>query len=333
MNPMSEIDARSNLTANNQFELFLFRLGVSQSAVDDVTASEELYGINVFKVREIIAMPEITTVAEAGPHILGVVNIRGQIITVIDLPSAVGCVPRTGLNILIITEFARTTQAFAVESVDEIVRLDWNQVLPADLIAHGKTVSSIARLDGNTDNARLAQVLDVEQILRDVCPSRHADVDPQKIGMSVQLTGDAVILAADDSALARSLVQQSLDAIGARHVLTKTGKEAWEYLLKTADLAADKGIPVSSLVALVLTDLEMPEMDGFTLTRKIKEDARFNMLPVIVHSSLSGSTNEKHVRSVGADGYVGKFVASELASAIRNALASRTQHHQAVSAV
>ena len=124
---LHEVDERTNLTANNKFELLLFRLGEAPS-----TDHHELFGINVFKVREILVMPTITAVANAHPNVMGVANIRGQIITVIDLPKVVGCTPKKGTSILLITEYARSTQAFAVEDVSEIVRLDWNQVIPAE---------------------------------------------------------------------------------------------------------------------------------------------------------------------------------------------------------
>ena len=115
-----EIDERTNLTSSNKFELLLFRLGA-----DSALGQSELFGINVFKIREIVAMPAITPIVGASPHSLGVVNLRGQVIPVLDLPSIVGCTPKTGLNIMLVTEFARTTQAFAVESVEDIARLDW----------------------------------------------------------------------------------------------------------------------------------------------------------------------------------------------------------------
>lgn len=203
-----EIDERANLTAENKFELFLFRLGQAPES-----ETRELYRINVFKVREIMAMPKITQIAEAHPLMLGVANIRGQIIPVIDLPAAVGCQPTRGLNILIITEFARTTQAFAVEEVDEIVRLEWNQVLSAEGNSGGGTITSIARLDGNVDGSRLAQVLDVEQILRTVQPSSQPDVDPARIGPAVTLRPGTIVLAADDSLLARKMIEQGLTAM------------------------------------------------------------------------------------------------------------------------
>ncbi len=307
-----EVDERTNLTGSNKFELLLFRLGG-----DAVGDRSELFGINVFKVREIVAMPVITAVAGALPHNLGVVNLRGQIIPVIDLPSVVGCKPKTGLNIMLVTEYARSTQGFAVESVEEIVRLDWSQVLSAEASAGGGMVTSIARLDGDREDTRLAQVLDVEQILRLISPVNSKEIDPETIGAKLIIKPGSVILAADDSAVARGLIEQALTAIGAPFIMTKTGKEAWERLQAISAMAQAEGKTIKDKVAMVLTDLEMPEMDGFTLTRNIKQDERFKGLPVVIHSSLTGTTNEEHVKSVGADAYVAKFVAEDLAATIR----------------
>ncbi|MES2017491.1 MAG: chemotaxis protein [Pseudomonadota bacterium] len=312
-----EVDERTNLTGNNKFELLLFRLG-SGGGEDRA----ELYGINVFKVREIVAMPEVTAIAGALPHVLGVVNLRGQIIQVIDLPAVVGCTPKTGLNIILVTEYARTTQAFAVESVEEIVRLNWSDVLSAEASSVGGSVTSIARIDGNIEGTRLAQVLDVEQIMADLAPGSKLLVNGAAIGPKVKLPGDTVILAADDSGVARAMIEASLDAMGAPYIMTKSGKEAWEKLQALAHAAEKEGKSVMDKVALVLTDLEMPEMDGFTLTRHIKQDARFKSLRVVIHSSLTGTTNEAHVKSVGADAYVAKFDAEELAGTLRNVLRS-----------
>ena len=311
-----DIDERTNLTGSNKFELLLFRLGA-----DSALGQSELFGINVFKIREIVAMPAITPIVGATPHSLGVVNLRGQVIPVLDLPSIVGCKPKTGLNIMLVTEYARTTQAFAVESVEDIVRLDWKQVLSAETsgAAHN-LVTSIARLDGNTDGTRLAQVLDVEAILQMVSPSDEHKVDPQKVGAKLKLKPGTIILAADDSFVARSLIEQELHVLQAPFEMVKSGKEAWDRLNALAAAAAAEGKTILDKVSLVLTDLEMPEMDGFTLTRNIKQDARFEGLPVVIHSSLSGSANEDHVRSVGADAYVAKFVAEDLAQTIRDVL-------------
>ena len=312
-----EVDERTNLTGSNKFELLLFRLGGDENG-----ERSELFGINVFKVREIAPMPEVTVIAGSLPNMLGVVNLRGQIIPVIDLPALVGCTPKTGLNIMLVTEFARTTQAFAVESVEDIVRLDWNQVLPAESgVANGR-VTSIARLDTDVGSNRLVQVLDVETILRQMSPEEGEDIDPESLGEKIVLRPGTVILAADDSTVARKLIEQGLHAMGLPFIMTKTGKEAWERLQQIAADANKEGMTARDKVALVLTDLEMPEMDGFTLTRNVKGDSRFFGIPVVIHSSLTGTANETHVKSVGADAYVAKFAADDLSAVIRQVLST-----------
>ena len=309
-----DIEQRVRLAGSNMFELLLFRLGEAPGS-----DQRELYGINVFKVREILAMPTITVVAGAGNEILGVADIRGQIIPVIDLAKVTGCQPRNGPKILLVTEFARTTQGFAVEEVDDIVRLEWNQVLSAEAHSSGKTVTSFARLDGNVDGSRLAQVLDVEQILRDVLPVKEIEINESNTGRVILKPG-AKVLAADDSGVARILIEQSLTAMGVSFIMTKTGQEAWDVLESIQRKAESEGRRAQDDIALVLTDLEMPEMDGFTLTRRIKATAGLQAIPVVIHSSLSGSANEEHVRKVGANAYVSKFVAAELATVMREAL-------------
>jgi len=311
-----EVDERSNLTGTNKFELLLFRLGGDASG-----EHSELFGINVFKIREIVAMPTITKVAGAPGHVLGVVNLRGQIIQVLDLPGIAGVTPKTGLNIMLVTEFARTTQAFAVESVEEIVRLDWSQVMTAEHSSGSGMVTSIARLEPvDGEQARLAQVLDVETILRNLNPDAHSENVEQVVGEKMKLKPGAVILAADDSVVARALIEQGLDAMGLPFVMTKSGKECWDQLNSIAAAAEAEGKTVHDKVALVLTDLEMPEMDGFTLTRNIKQNARFGSMPVVIHSSLSGTTNEEHVKNVRADAYVAKFSAEDLSRTLRTLL-------------
>ena len=309
-----EIDERTNLTSSGKLELLLFRLG--HDALLDRT---ELFGINVFKIREILPMPVITAMAGSHANMMGVVDLRGQILPVINLPAIAGCTPKSGLNILLITEFARTTQAFAVESVEDIVRLDWKQVRSAEGSGASGLVTSIARLDGENSD-RLAQVLDVETILRRVMPPDEEPINSDKIGPSVTIKPGTVILAADDSLVARTMIEDGLTTMGLPYLMCKTGKEAWDQLQAISDKEQAAGRTVHDKIALVLTDLEMPEMDGFTLTRNIKQDPRFSAIPVVIHSSLTGTANEAHVKKVGADAYVAKFVAEDLANALRKAL-------------
>jgi two-component system chemotaxis response regulator CheV len=219
-NFQKEVDERTNLTSSNKFELLLFRLG---SSPDDEQHQSELYGINVFKLREIVPMTTLTKAAGMVPPMLGMINVRGQIIPAIDLAAAVGCEPSTGLNILLITEYARSTQAFAVESVDEIVRLDWNQVMVAEAGASSRYVTSIARLDNDKASNRLALVLDVEQILYEIVPgSREVNIKDEK-AKKFELKPGAVAIVAEDSKVARSLLEQGLKEMSIPAVMHVTG--------------------------------------------------------------------------------------------------------------
>ena len=313
---MQDVDERAKLAGTNKFELLLFRLGT-----DSLSGSREVFGINVFKVREALVMPPVTSMPGAPAHVLGVANIRGQIIPVIDLPAVLGCKSEKK-GFIIVTEYERSVQGFAVEEVEEIVRLDWSKVMSAEAHAVGGLVTSLASM-GEGEDTRLALVLDVERILRDVLPSRVVDADKMAIDMHLNLPEGSLILYADDSSVARSQIEKTLEKMGARFVAAKTGLEAWERLQTLAQEAKTAGYSVRDKVALILTDLEMPQMDGFTLTRRIKEDERFKEIPVIIHSSLSGSANESHAQSVGAEGYVAKFIPQELARAIKHALTSQ----------
>ncbi|KDE33718.1 chemotaxis protein CheV [Kosakonia radicincitans] len=314
-NFQKDIDDRANLTLSNRFELLLFRLGTS---LDSTKA--ELFGINVFKLREIVPMPTFTRPAGMKPPLLGMVNIRDQVIPVIDLAAVAGCKPTTGLNILLITEYARSVQAFAVESVDNITRLDWKQVHTAEKAINGRYITSIACLDDDKDTNNLAMVLDVEQILYDIVPADHdvhGDHVPDK---KFHLKPGSVAIVAEDSKVARAMLEKGLNSMEIPTDMHITGKDAWEKIQLLAQQADSEGIPVSDKIAMVLTDLEMPEMDGFTLTRLIKTDPRLKNIPVVIHSSLSGSANEDHVRKVQADGYVAKFEINELSSVIQEVL-------------
>ena len=316
MSTAKDIEERTNLTSANKFELLLFQLG---SAPGDERA--ELFGINVFKLSEIIPMMPLIKAVGMDPPLLGMINVRGKIIPVIDLPAIVGCTPRTGLNILLITEYARSVQAFAVESVDDIVRLDWSQVLTAETGVNGGYTMSLARLDADdAETSRLALILDVEQILCDFIPADRSGRVEEMKSKRFKFKPGAVAIVADDSKVARTLLEQGLNAMEIPFDMHITGLEAWNKVKAIAREAQAEDKPLSEKISFVLTDLEMPEMDGFTLTRNIRSDEFLKNLPVIIHSSLSGNANEEHVRKVGADAYVAKFEVNELANAIQESL-------------
>jgi two-component system chemotaxis response regulator CheV len=315
-NFQKEIDERANLALSNKFELLVFRLGSDLNE-----EKSELFGINVFKLREIVPMTTITKAAGMKSPLLGMANIRGQFIPVIDLPAVVGCTPTTGLNLILVTEYARSTQAFAVESVEDIVRLDWSQVHAAEAGVSSRNITSIACLNTDKDNnTTMALVLDVEQILHDVIPSvrevKEGDIKLKEF----DIRPGSVAIVAEDSKVARQMLEQGLKAMGIPAEMHNTGLEAWNRIRSIQQQAKEEGISIRDKISMVLTDLEMPEMDGFTLTRNIKTDINLRDIPVVIHSSLSGSANEDHVRKVGANGYVAKFEINQLSAVIHKVL-------------
>lgn len=315
---VSDIEQRVALAGNNMLELLLFRLGHGPD--------EALYGINILKVREIAQMPSVTPLPNASDGMLGVIQLRDQVLPVIDLVQALG--HRTGQapgalpKMLLITEFSRSTQGFAVEEVEEIVRLDWSQVKTADGFT-SPLITGFAQLPASDGQAeRLVQVVDVEQVLRKT-GSTADEVDESSISVRFELQPGAKVLAADDSAYARQLIEQSMKALGVPCTLVRTGQEAWAELQAALERAEHHHRSVRDEIGLVLTDLEMPEMDGFALTRRIKSTEGLREIPVVIHSSLSGTASAEQSRRVGADTFVAKFVPNELAQAMHDALKRR----------
>ena len=259
-NFQKDIDDRVHLTQSNRFELLLFRLGAPAHG-----SRAELFGINVFKLREIVPMPAFTKPAGVRPPVMGVVNIRDQIIPVIDLPSLLGCKAESGLNILLITEYARSVQAFAVESVDNIVRLDWSQVHAAEKAVNGQYITSIANLDDEAYGGALAMVIDVEQILYDISPADHHLHASRVSARELQIKAGATAIVAEDSKVARVMLEKAMEAMAIPARMHVTGQQAWESIEKLLKEAQDEGVPIADKIALVLTDLEMPEMGWMAL--------------------------------------------------------------------
>ncbi|TAM85060.1 MAG: chemotaxis signal transduction protein CheV [Candidimonas sp.] len=305
-------------TADGQLDVLLFRLGASLAG-----GESELFGINVLKIREIVAMPELTSVAGAGKYSMGATHLRGQVMAVYDLAKLADCEPLAQPSLMLITEYSGGTQAFAVQSVEDIVTLVWDSVSPvqAGLVDHG-LVTGIARIKTPDGGTQLVQLLDLEAVLERISPEpAGGEVSLGRLEATPRVRPGTMVLVADDSYVARLLLGQTLKALELPFQIVNSGKQAWEKLEALASAASAHGQVVRDKVALMLTDLEMPEMDGLTLTKKIKHDPRFAGLPVVVHSSLSGTTSQEHVRAAGADGYVTKFSAQALARELEQVLA------------
>lgn len=305
---LKNIDARTKLAGTNKLEILMFSLGK-----DVRTGREETFGINVFKVREVMRVPEITHAPDVPPAVEGMVSLRGSMIPVINLAKFCSIEPETPPEILIITEYNRFTQAVLVHSVESILRLEWTQVkVPPPMMANrmGGLITAVTQLS----DQRIVMILDVEKVLADTADFGN---DPAMYEGIEVLESDATILFADDSAVARKQIQTTLDKAGLRHMSAKNGKEAWHMLDDMANRAKRNNVPVTDYIAAVLTDVEMPEMDGYVLTKRIKNDPRFSEVPVVMHSSLSAEANKAIGHAVGADVYVSKFDPTELVGVFR----------------
>ncbi|AOZ49941.1 MULTISPECIES: chemotaxis protein [Chromobacteriaceae] len=307
---LKKIDARTKLAGTNKLEILLFSLGHDQR-----TGRKEIFGINVFKVREVMRTPEITSAPEMPSSVEGMVSLRGALVPVIDLAKYSGIVTSNRPEIMIVTEYNGHTQGFLVEAVDTILRLDWSAMrVPPDMITNRMAglVTAVTELDNGT----LVMMMDVEKVLAEtsIIDDGHSfiNIEPVK--------EDRRIFFADDSAVARKQIERTLEVMNIRYTSAINGMRGWEDLQKMAQQAEAAGRKLSDELHLVLTDVEMPEMDGYMLTKMIKSDPRFAGIPVLMHSSLSGSSNQKLGESVGVDAYVSKFEPQKLASKLRQML-------------
>ncbi|GAB4177210.1 MAG: chemotaxis protein [Rhodocyclaceae bacterium] len=306
---ISNIDARTRLAGTNKLEILLFSLGGSAPG-----GRRETYGINVFKVREVMRTPAITAAPRMPASVRGMASLRGTLIPVVDLGSYCG-IEGGSRDIMIVTEYNGYVQGFLVEAVDTILRLDWSQMrVPPEML--NATVGGLTTAVTELADGRLVMMLDVEKLLSD---TTHYDDEMLFAGIA-PLGAEATVVFADDSPVARGQIRKTLELMGLRAVAAINGAQAWSELQKIAEHARALGVGASDLVHAVVTDIEMPEMDGFMLTRKIRSDERFAKLPVVMHSSLSGTSNRQLAGGVGIDAYVSKLEPRELAATLAQLL-------------
>ena len=310
---LKNIDARTKLAGNNKLEILMFTLGV-----DNRSGRRETYGINVFKVREVMRVPEITQSPDMPNAVEGMVSLRGVLVPVIDLAKYVGVQCDAKPTIMIVTEYNGHTQGFLVEAVDTILRLDWSSMRVPPEMLNSQTGGLVTAVTELADK-RLVMMMDVEKVLAE---TGHFG-DDDLIAKSVQPLNIAnrTVFFADDSSVARKQIERTLEAMQVKYISAINGSRAWEELKKMADYADAAHIPMTDLVQVILTDVEMPEMDGYMLTRKIKSDNRFAKIPVLMHSSLSSDSNQQLGKAVGVDEYVPKFEPQKLAQTLARLLA------------
>lgn len=304
-NLMQSIDERTRLAGANRLEILLFNLGQ-----DLGTNRTETFGINVFKVREVMRVPEITHAPEMPPAVEGMVSLRGVLVPVVDLAKFCGIKPNQPPSIMIVTEYNTCTQGFLVQGVENILRLEWSQMkVPPAMIT--SSMNGLVTAVTELQDGRIVMILDVEKILAE---GLNRDVEAEFREVQSLGNKDFTVFFADDSPVARKQISATLEHLGVKYISANNGREGWE---KLQALASKGGGNLANMVQLILTDVEMPEMDGYVLTKQIKADLRMRNVPVVMHSSLSSDANIKLAQTVGVDAYVPKFNPEELANILR----------------
>ncbi|WP_045455238.1 chemotaxis protein CheV [Vibrio campbellii] len=302
---LDSVNQRTQLVGQNRLELLTFRL-----------MGRQRYGINVFKVKEVLQCPKLTSMPNLHPLVKGVAHIRGHTVSVIDLSLAIGGRPTTDIDkcFVVIAEFNRTIQAFLVSSVERIINMHWEAILPPpDGAGKAHYLTAVTNIDNE-----LVEILDVEKILAEIAPVD--ETMDSSIGEEIAVVEQEKpivrrVLIADDSTVARKQVERAITSIGFEVVSVKDGKEAYNKLLEMAQEGS-----IYDQISLVISDIEMPEMDGYTLTAEIRRNADLKNLYVILHSSLSGVFNQAMVERVGANTFIAKFNPDELGNAVKSAL-------------
>ena len=302
---LDSVDARTRLAGSNKMEILLFSLG-----------SDEVFGINVFKVKEVCRTMPITKTPNMPSGVDGIVSLRGHIIPVLTLAKFMGLDGNEpdARSTMMVAEYSNHILGFLVKNVDRIIRVDWDKVHPADSMLAGNKdlITAITRLP----DGRLVSLLDVEQVLATAFgEDLVGNIDKVESGQEL------CIFFADDSAVARRKIAEVIDKMGVKHMQANNGLEAWERLKGLADGAQNSGTSLRDQIQVILTDAEMPEMDGYVLTQNIKADHRFENIPVVMHSSLSSEANRDMGKRVGVDYYVPKFDAAMLSSTLLPLLA------------
>ncbi|KXS35219.1 MAG: two-component system, chemotaxis family, response regulator CheV [Idiomarina sp. T82-3] len=298
---LDSVNQRTQMVGQNRLELLLFRL-----------AGNQRFGINVFKVREVLPCPRLTSIPRRNRLVRGVAHIRGQAISIIDLSMATGGPAITDVEnrFIIIAEYNRTVQGFLVGGVDRIININWENIMPPP-----KGTGRDAYLTAVTEiDEKLVEIIDVERILADITPV-NTDVSDEVKNQPINVSKDNLtILITDDSAVARGQIKRALESLEIPLEVKKNGKEALDWLKEKAqEVSGD----VHPHVPVIVSDVEMPVMDGYTLTAEIKADPQLAAVRVILHTSLSGVFNQAMVKKVGADDFIAKFHPDELASAVK----------------
>ena len=304
---LDSVNQRTQLVGQNRLELLMFRLNGAQ-----------LYGINVFKVKEVLPCPSLSVLPHSSRVVRGVAYVRGRTISIMDLSIATGgsALRDDGKGFIIITEYNNSVQGFLVSGVERIVNLNWEDIhSPPKGSGRSHYLTAVTKVDQN-----LVEILDVERILAEVSPAGKG-LSPSLVNSGKRDDVVNTVLIVDDSSVARAQIKRCCEAIGMQTVVLNDGKQALNHLKAMQEEGHD---PVDKY-ALLISDIEMPEMDGYTLTASIKQDPKLAKMHVMLHTSLSGVFNQAMVEKVGADDFLAKFHPDELAQRVLRQIEKRSR--------
>lgn len=297
----------------NEIELVVFKM-FDTLEKNDKDMDVKFYGVNVAKVREIIPMPELTNVPDMPDYADALAEVRGEVIPIIDLGKwmKISFPEVSGLRLkVIVVEMLGTTVGIVVHDVERIRRIKWDQIKPPPnllQIKHGGKITGVTKIDnGNT----LLLILDLESIIQEIGayePAKSVDIDDLKKLEKKKLSGNVLIV--DDSSVARRILRDTLENVGLTVMEAVDGKRGLEFLHDLKSKLSDQAI--EDYLSLIISDVEMPEMDGLTFTKNVKDNPDLRNVPIIVNTSLSGEENKSKAKMVGADGYLVKFDVTNL---------------------
>lgn len=321
-------DIQISAVGGNELELIEFYIDEDQP---DGTEYRGYYGMNVAKVLEIIRRPVITEVpSKHHPAVLGTFNLRGRVLPLVDLALWLGKKMAASDNLkVIVSEFSGVVIAFLCSGVNRIHRMTWDNVeAPGSHIKtySDESITGVIRLD-----TRILFILDMEKIISTMDSS--ADMTRRSEEMAGVAQADDIppvadahafhILIADDSSSIRRTIGTTLEKVGYRVTRTASGREAWDTLLAMKKEAEAEKMPFNDKLQLIISDIEMPEMDGHTLTKQIKADPVLCSTPVVLFSSLITDTLRHKGEAVGADDQISKPDLPSLTKRVRTLIASK----------
>lgn len=297
-------------TGTNELEIVEFALDYKDKNNNE---KHQSYGINVAKVREIIRLPEITEIPNMPSAIKGVFELRKKIIPAIDLCSYLyGQSNVNNEDKMIITEFNKIQTGLIVSNVSRIHRLSWDRIINPDIVQdfdpEKNSIVGILQMEHGQ-----ILMLDVEKIIADIEPNSAIDSG----GKDIRFSKEIKVITAEDSAIVRKMIETRLKSAGMKQDSYHNGLEAWQKLQEISKICSQTNAPATDFVDIIITDIEMPKMDGYTLTKNIKTDENLKSIPVILFSSMINKDLLHKGKAVGANAQLAKPQIGELLQTIR----------------